>query len=108
MCKVVIGDVILVNFVFDDSPGDFKIRPAVIIEITHNGIDALGLKVTSAPPRDQRDYILKDWAVAGLTKPSTVRTLKQMIVKPEFVIKVLGKLSQSDLANILQMRNQEG
>lgn len=64
-------DIYWVKFDFEDDPGNFKIRPALLL----GGNEALelGAKITKHSPRTSKDYILKDWDIEGLKIPSTVR-----------------------------------
>ena len=100
-----IGDVVLVNFPYEDDSTKFKIRPAVIISQGSNGISAIALKVTSTPPRDRMDFQLISWALAGLNKQSTVRTSKRILIRYDAIIKKLGSLSSDDFTAVMKLYN---
>ena len=105
MQTINIGDVVLVNFPYEDNPNTFKICPAVIVNTNNNGVTAIALKITSAPPRDFLDYQLINWALAGLNKPSTVRTSKQIVITLNAIIKKLGALSEGDFNIVMKLYN---
>ena len=73
-----------IPFVFDDQPGVFKFRPVIIGGIGKGGVELmlLSVKVTSHPPRQgiEGEIPLLDWQAAGLSKPSTARCSKTILV----------------------------
>ena len=73
-----------IPFVFDDQPGVFKFRPVIIGGIGKGGVKLmlLSVKVTSHPPRQgiEGEILLLDWQAAGLSKPSTARCSKTILV----------------------------
>jgi mRNA-degrading endonuclease toxin of MazEF toxin-antitoxin module len=103
MQTVSVGDVVLVNFPYEDDPSKMKIRPAVIIATETQELKAIALKVTSTPPRDLLDYQLISWALSGLHRPSTVRTSKRVVIDYAAIIKKLGTLSNDDFTKIMTL-----
>ena len=73
------------------------------MNINPNQITVLALKVTSTPPRDRHDYQLRDWAVSGLLRPSTVRTAKMAEIRIQDIDRRLGALTQEEFAIIISM-----
>lgn len=72
------GDVVRVAFPFSDATGA-KERYAVVLSIDdyhQNWNELLIVGLTSRIPTNLRatDYLLQDWPVAGLTKPSLMRS----------------------------------
>lgn len=81
---------------FEDSP-EFKKRPVLILE--DKTVYAVCLKMTSAPPR-VGEYVLKDWSVVGLKKPTTVRVSKILHLQEKDLMYKIGELSARDISNI--------
>jgi mRNA interferase MazF len=99
------GDVVLVPFPFTDQTMR-KVRPAVVLssEVYHAtepdlimGALTTNLKAASAPV----DYVLTDWQGANLRFPSAFKPLL-FSLEPALVLHTVGKLSESDLAEINQ------
>ena len=83
-------------FPFDDIPKTRKIKPAVVVDINARGLVVLVLKMTSQSPRNEHDYSLVNWNLAGLHKESVVRINKEELILRSDVAKRIGKLTQSD------------
>jgi len=81
------------NVKFDDSD-EIKKRPVLVID-AESGI-AIALKMTTHPPRDDNEYILKDWEKSGLKKPTTIRTSKVLHLLDSDIIKKRGSLTLKD------------
>lgn len=63
-----------VPFAFPDKPGRSKKRPSVVLQWDGGRRMVLITKVTGNVDRREIGYVvLRDWAQAGLTKPSAVR-----------------------------------
>jgi len=93
------GDVIRVRFPLADASGTL-VRPAVVL--ADDGVDVIALRVTSHPPRlGTADVALRDWSLAGLLRPSTVR-LKPAALSPSLVLGSIGHLSPTDWAQVLR------
>lgn len=89
-------------FQFEDDPSRFKERPVVIAAKNATDVEVLVLsvKVTSHPPRPgiPGEIPLLDWEDAGLTRPSTVRCSKYLLI-PIAAFKAFyryGRLSERD------------
>lgn len=95
------GDVVLVPFPFADVLA-IKARPALVIsnaryeQTTGNIILA---QITSQAAKFPSDAILKDWAQAGLKKPSIVR-LKLATLAVALVRYRTGTATAGDLAEV--------
>lgn len=97
------GDVVLVPFPFTDQ-SSIKKRPAVVVSsaiYNRDRPDIIILAVTSqiAVPSQLGTFLVQDWKVAGLLKPSVVKpiisTLQKTLVK-----KKLGRLVRQDLHSL--------
>jgi mRNA interferase MazF len=93
------GDVVLVPFVFSEETGR-KIRPVLVLSsagYNRSRQDVIVAAITSNVRRRLfADYIVSDWAGAGLLFPSIVtgilRTLKQTMVERR-----LGRMADIEL-----------
>ena len=97
------GDVVLIPFPYTDLSAS-KTRPAVVVssDIYHAARSELLLAyVSSQMPQANPtiDYVLIDWADAGLLKPSFVRP-KVAAVEPALVVHRVGALSVRDLLEV--------
>ena len=97
------GDVVLVPFPFSDL-STTKIRPAVVIssELYHKTepdllLAAITTKVSAAI--NPTDYVLADWAQAGLRYPSALKTVL-FTFAPTRVEYRIGALTQHDLDQV--------
>lgn len=89
-------EVYLAKVLYEDM-AQYKIRPVVVIEDL--GCFVLSLKMTGQPPR-KGEYVLKEWAYAGLKKETTVRLSKKLKLHPNDMIKRLGALHTADIVEI--------
>jgi mRNA interferase MazF len=93
------GDVVLVPFPFADARAT-KARPALVLndisyeQSTGNVILA---QITSRAAQFPSDYVLQDWAKAGLKRPSIVR-IKLATLAASLVRYKPGALTPADLA----------
>ena len=94
--NITVGDVVMCAFPFEDNTKARKVRPAVVMDISARGLIVLVLKVTSKSPRNEYDYNLIDWNLAGLHKESTVRTNKEELILRSDVAKRIGSLTPND------------
>lgn len=92
------GEVLLVDLGFASGVGSKKRPVLVITEL--DDLDLLVLPVTSHPARGEFDYPLKDWSLAGLKLPSTVRINKFATVSKSAVIKKLGTVQSTDSGEV--------
>jgi mRNA interferase MazF len=89
------NEVVLVRYPFSDVPAS-KIRPAVLVGAQHSSADLFVVPLSSRIAGLQSgEFILSDWAVAGLRVPTTVRR-GLYTVRQNLVIKTVGRLSNND------------
>jgi mRNA-degrading endonuclease toxin of MazEF toxin-antitoxin module len=93
-------DIILVPFPFTDlSPT--KKRPGLIVSPNayNEGADIVIAFITSKVDREKRlgDYLIKEWALSKLPKPSLLR-MKFATIEKSIIIKKIGKLSKYDIS----------
>ncbi|NLJ19328.1 type II toxin-antitoxin system PemK/MazF family toxin [Globicatella sulfidifaciens] len=97
---VEIGEIWLADFAYADEPNVFKERPVVIANVEDNRCLCIGLKVTSRQSRNEYDVELKNWANAGLKKPSYVQIRYYQEFRFSDLKTKIGKLDLSDEMNI--------
>lgn len=97
------GEVVLIPFPYSDLSA-VKTRPAVVVnsDLYHAIrpeilVTYVSSQVAQAHPLI--DYVLRDWAVAGLPKPSFVRP-KVAAIEPSLVVHRVGVLSTHDLREV--------
>ena len=97
------GDVVLIPFPYTDLSA-IKTRPAVVVSssLYHTVRSEILLAYISS--RISRatsvlDYVLTDWRIAGLLRPSFVRP-KIAAVEPSLVVYRTGSLSERDLLEV--------
>ena len=98
------GDVVLVPFPFSDQTS-VKQRPSLVISVDEfqgQGPDLLIMGVTSQV-REGRlklgEFLIRDWRVAGLLKPSAVKAAIATI-EANLIRRRLGHLSDHDLEQL--------
>ena len=96
----------MVRVPFSNHSG-VKPRPALVVsaETFHRDLlDVIVCPVSSQPRYYRRpgpgDCPIQAWRVVGLQHPSTVRISKVLAVGKRIVKKILGPLSQQDLARV--------
>jgi mRNA interferase MazF len=94
------GDVVLVPFPFSNQKTTKK-RPAVVVSSSvYNAAspDIVIMAVTSQTQKNlgAGECMIADWSVAGLLKPSAVKSAISTI-EQSLVLKKLGKLSPADI-----------
>ena len=102
------GDVVLVGFPFTNLQATKK-RPAVVISDTayqQNRPDVILMAITSQvrQPLGFGEYLITDWQLAGLLKPSVLKPLIATLEQTQ-IVKSLGELSaidQQGMQNILK------
>ena len=96
------GDVLLVDFPFNDSAG-FKRRPAVVTDISSNR-NIFITKITSQIKLHPYNIDIQNISSAGLLKPSQVQCNREIIMNrfSKNIIAKLGHLDNQDLENVLQ------
>lgn len=100
------GQVVVVNVPFSDQSG-VKPRPAVVVstDAFHRALpDVIVCPISSQPQYHRRpgpgNYPLQGWRSAGLHHPSTVRICKVLSVDKQILKRIVGSLSQEDLASV--------
>ena len=89
-------DIWLARIKFEDAP-QTKVRPVLILG--SNIFVILASKITSQG-KHLNSYAIKDWAEAGLAKPTFIRVDKYLeLVDSDFVRKI-GRLSCSDIQSL--------
>ena len=97
------GDVVLIPFPFTDLSAA-KTRPAVVVssELYHQARSELLLAYISSQVlkvNPTLDYLLLDWTVAGLLRPSFVRP-KIAAIEPVLIVHQVGRFSARDLLEV--------
>jgi mRNA interferase MazF len=97
------GDVVLIPFPYTDLAAT-KTRPAVVVSSDryHTVRSELLLAYVSSQiskAHDTIDYVLTDWAQAGLPKPSFVRP-KIAAIEPSLIVHQVGRLSAQDMRQV--------
>jgi len=91
-------DIVLVPFPFTDLT-TLKKRPGLIVspDTYNKGADIVISFITSKIDRDKRlgDYLIEQWKLAQLPKPSLLR-MKFATIEKSIIIKKIGKLSELD------------
>jgi len=91
------NDLILVRYPFSDLSSS-KVRPAIIVNAPHISQDIFIVPLTSSTASLlPGEFLLADWAKAGLNIPSAVKR-GIYTVHPTLVIKTIGTLTQTDSA----------
>ena len=94
-------DIVLVQFPFTDFQSTKK-RPALVISpnLYNRDDDLIVLFITSQLDRTSRpgDYLIREWKVANLPKPSLIR-MKIATITQSIVDKKLGRLSTVDISS---------
>lgn len=97
------GEVFICRFPFT-SGAAAKIRPSLILFDLQQ--DVIICRVTSVARNDPLDVSLKDWASAGLLKPSVARLDRIMTAEKTVLLRRLGALSPADLKAVRDTWNK--
>ena len=100
-----IGDVIYIQFKFDDSTKS-KPRPAIIIDYDETQTRVIVLKVTTKQVRTMFDYPVQNPEQANLKEGSVVRCNHILTLPNEFKCKHHGRLARQDELAIRLLYNQ--
>ncbi|MBC7890666.1 MAG: type II toxin-antitoxin system PemK/MazF family toxin [Sphingobacteriaceae bacterium] len=98
------GEIVLLRFPFTDGRG-FKQRPAVVLKDAQDG-DLLVARVTSRLRSEPYEVLIQDWQAAGLLQPSQIRIHKIASLEISLVVRNLGTLSASDLAELRRVTEE--
>lgn len=104
MSRYELGDILLIDFP-QTSQDVHKRRPTLVI-LDIGDDDLVLAPITSRRRSSVGDYELKDWAEAGLLRPSWVRLAKVGCLEKKGIVRVLGQLSAEDRSTILAGWNQ--
>ena len=93
------NDILLVQYPFSDLSAA-KVRPAVIVSVSHPSRDSFIVPLTSRL-RDLMpgEFGLRDWKEAGLNVPTAVKR-GIYTVHPDLMIKRVGRLSSRDAEDL--------
>jgi mRNA interferase MazF len=93
--------IILVRYPFSDL-SSAKVRPAVIVNAPHTSQDIFIVPLTSKTSSLlEGEFVLSDWEAAGLNVATSVKR-GIYTVSGSLVIKVVGKLVDSDIERLEQ------
>jgi mRNA interferase MazF len=93
------SDVVLVRYPFSDLTSA-KVRPAVVVSVTHPRDDYLIVPLTSRVADLQPgEFVLSDWRVAGLNVASAVKR-GIYTIHASLVLQAVGQLSSSDARQV--------
>ena len=93
-------DVWLANVMFDEVE-EVKTRPVLVIDSCR----ILVLKMTTHEPRDMftREYAVKEYKQAGLTRPTTIRGDRIVQLEEKDFLEKLGRLQLNDIVGFLSL-----
>jgi len=91
------GDVVLVEVRFHQAPGA-KVRPTVVV-LDSGDEDFVGAPIATRVRSAEFELNLAGWQGAGLNVPSIARVHKVAVLPKESIRRVLGRLSDDDLAH---------
>lgn len=95
------NDIILVRYPFSDLSSS-KVRPAAIVNTLHVSEDLIITPLTSKTASLlEGEFVLSDWQTAGLNVTTAVKR-GLYTVHESLVVKVIGKLSDVDAAQLEQ------
>lgn len=90
------------RFKYEDV-NEYKERPVLVLE-NRFVFPILVAKITSHEPRENYngEYLIKNWAKAGLSKESTIRLSQILKLEKNDFVKKVGKLQAYDIYNVMQ------
>jgi len=89
------NDIILVRYPFSDLSGA-KVRPAVIVSVSHSSQDIFIIPLTSkTAPLLAGEFVLADWKTSGLNVETAVKR-GLYTVHQTLALKTVGRLSSRD------------
>jgi mRNA interferase MazF len=93
------NEVVLVRYPFSDSPAS-KVRPAIGVSAPHASEDIFLVPLTSrSAGLLPGEFLLANWAEAGLNVPTAVKR-GLYTIHPSLVVKAVGRLLESDAQEI--------
>lgn len=108
MNKANVREIWFADFPFEEDKTKVKKRPVVVLEISDDFIEILGVKVTSKPARSvgrsktisEYEVALFYWQEEGLDRPSIVRIDKMQTIQTSYLHYKIGNLHRHDWYNI--------
>lgn len=93
------NEIVLVHYPFSDLSAT-KVRPAVVVHAPHVSLDNLIVPLTSQTTALlPGEFVLGDWAAAGLHLPTAVKR-GLYTIHSRLVVKKLGQLSPHDAQQV--------
>jgi len=93
------NDVVLVRYPFSNLFSS-KVRPAVVVNAPHASEDIFVVPLTSKTlSLLAGEFILSDWAAAGLTVPTAAKR-GLYTVHPTLIVKLVGRLTETDATHL--------
>ena len=93
-----LGDIILIKFPHADLQHSSK-RPAIVLYDSGDR-DVLVARITTQEYSTETDYKIIEWKESGLLAESYIRLAKQATIEKQYIIKTLGRLKSSEIADI--------
>jgi mRNA interferase MazF len=97
------GDVVSVEFPFSDFQ-TYKRRPGLVL--ISGEMDLLVARLTTHPPRELSDVMMKFWSEIGLPRASTIRLTKLVTIDHRLVHHKIGRLHPDDGQAVVQAWQQ--
>jgi mRNA interferase MazF len=98
-----VGDVVSVEFPFSDLQ-THKRRPGLLL--ISGDVDLLEARITTHPPREPSDVLLRRWSEIGLPRASTIRLAKLATIDHRLVHHRIGWLHPDDCRVVAQAWQQ--
>ena len=93
------NEVVLVSYPFTDFSA-MKIRPAIVIHAPHSSVDLVLVPLSSQiAGLTDGEFVLNDWAAAGLKMPSAIKR-RIATIHPSLVIRKIGSLTPVDAVHL--------
>lgn len=93
------NEIVLVRYPFSDLTNS-KVRPAVVVNASHNSKDLFIVALTSQTKSLMAgEFILTDWQSAGLNVETAVKR-GVFTIHEKLVLKTVGTLTQADAENL--------
>ena len=98
-----VGDVLSVEFPFSDFQTS-KRRPGLVL--VSGEMDLLLARLTTHPPRESSDVVMKRWAEIGLPRASIIRLTKLVTIDHRLIHHKIGHLHIDDGEVVIQAWRQ--
>ena len=92
------------RFNFSEGHG-YKYRPVIVLATRSHGLLVAMVTSTTNKLILEHDYLIREWQVAGLNKPSIARLDRIAEIPPHYLgsAECIGRLADNDIANIKTM-----